>query len=68
MVVVSIGEVFYSKFVNTKVKGGTACLVSPQACGVWHGFISVGRKSFNDLLTARTPAFFNLYVPLQISR
>ena len=42
MVCVGFGEVFYSKVINTEGKHCSAGAVSPQASGVWHGFISMG--------------------------
>ena len=68
MVGVGFVELFYSIVANTQEKGGIACIVCPQACGVWHRFISVGSRSFNNFLNARTPASFNPYMPLRISR
>ena len=58
MVGVGFGELFYSRVVDTKDKGGLACLVSPQACGVWRRLVSVGSKSSNDFVESKETRFF----------
>ena len=58
MVGVGFGEVFYSKSVDTKEKGGLACLVSPQACCVRRRFLSVGSKIFNEFFESEDTSFF----------
>ena len=58
MMGVGFAELFYSKFVSINGEGCLECLVSPQACSVWHMLVSMMRKSFDYLVEGEDTSLF----------